>query len=63
MERTVIYSELGKLRATSESNYQARIRDERIIIKLDAFESPAQVIAYYIKYGWASSESDFIIRL
>lgn len=60
-DKVVIYKELGKYRATPESNYNNRIQDARKVQKLDAFESPDQIINYYIKYGWAKSPDEFIV--
>lgn len=61
METLVIYKELGKLKVTPASNYDAHILDARKIQDASAFESPKEIIDYYVKW-FGSSESDFLVK-
>ena len=61
-EKLVIYKQFGGFRVTPESNYNARIQDARKIQKIDDAESADEIIKYYIKYGWADSNDDFIVK-
>lgn len=57
-EKTVIYRELGKLRATPKSNYGIRLQDARKVQRLDDFDSAREVIDYYNKY-FGTTDDDF----
>ena len=61
METLVIYKELGKLKVTPASNYDAHILDARKIQDASAFRSPAEVIEYYCTW-FGSSKDDFIVK-
>jgi hypothetical protein len=61
MDRLVIYKAIGNLKVTPESNYNTRIQNARKIMDASNFDSPTEIIAYFIQYGWAQSESEFIV--
>lgn len=57
-EKTVIYRELGKFRATPKSNYGRNIMDARKVQRLDDFESAREIMDYYNKY-FGTTDDDF----
>ena len=57
----VIYKNLKGLAVTDLQNYRAQIRDLRKVQDCSAFESPEEVIAYYVKW-FGSSEDDFLVK-
>ena len=61
MNKYVIYRECGRLKVTPESNYRAFIRNARLVQDCSAFGSPAEIIAYYVKW-FGSHETDFIVK-
>ena len=58
--KTVIYKALGIYYATTESNFYARIRDARLVQKLQDFNAAEEIIEYYCRY-FGSKPEDFII--
>ena len=61
-EKYVIYKVLGKYKGTPESNYNARIQNARAIQDLSSFKSAKDIMDYFIKYGWADSYDEFIVK-
>ena len=57
-EKTVIYRELGKLRATPKSNYNINVQNTRKVQRLDDFDSAREAIDYYNKY-FGTTDDDF----
>lgn len=58
-EKLIIYRELGWLKVTPESNYNAIIRNERRVIDCSAFSNAEEVREYFCKY-FGSKDEDFI---
>ncbi len=56
----VIYRECGRLKVTTEGNYNAIIRNARKVQDCGEFETPTEIIEYYCKY-FGSNETDFIV--
>lgn len=57
-EKTVIYRELGKLRATPKSNYNINMQNVHKVQRLDDFDSAREVMDYYNKY-FGTTDDDF----
>lgn len=58
-EKLIIYRELSGLKVTPESNYNARIRNERRVTDCSAFSNAEEVREYFCKY-FGSKDDDFI---
>ena len=58
--KTVIYKVGGIYYTTTEANYQARIRNTRLVNKMQDFESAEEIINYFNRY-FGSKAEDFII--
>lgn len=58
-EKLIIYRELGRLKVTPESNYNAIIRNERRVTDCSAFSNAEEVREYFCKY-FGSKDEDFI---
>lgn len=58
-EKLIIYRELSGLKVTPESNYFARIRNERRVTDCSAFSNAEEVREYFCKY-FGSKDEDFI---
>lgn len=58
-EKLIIYRELSGLKVTPESNYNARIRNERRVTDCSAFSNAEEVREYFCKY-FGSKDEDFI---
>ena len=58
--KTVIYKLNDTYYVTTESNYNAYIRDARAIQKMQDFNSAEEIIEYFCKYCGSKTE-DFII--
>ena len=56
----VIYNNLGTWCCTTKENYYARIQNTRAIKRLEDFNSPEEIIAYYCKH-FGSMPEDFTI--
>jgi hypothetical protein len=59
MEKLIIYKELDELKVTPESNYNARIRNERRVTDCSAFSSAEEIREYFCKY-FGCKDEDFI---
>ena len=59
--KQVIYRECGVLHVTTEQNYNARIRNARIIHRMADFRTPAEIVEYYCKW-FKSNPEDFIVK-
>lgn len=60
-EPYVIYKELGKYKGTPKSNYDAHIQNARAVMDLSSFNTPDEIIDYFIKYGFAKNPDEFEI--
>lgn len=60
--KQVIFKECGRLKVTTEQNYNAFIRNARMVQDCGAFGSPAEIIEYYCKW-FGSQETDFIVEV
>lgn len=58
-EKLIIYRESDGLKVTPESNYNARIRNERKVTNCTAFASAEDVREYFCKY-FGCKDEDFI---
>ena len=62
MEKLIIYRDLSGLKVTPESNYNARIRNERRVTNGSAFSNAEEIIAYYCKYfGYKPEDFEVIV--
>lgn len=59
MEKLIIYRESDGLKVTPESNFNARIRDERKVTNCAGFPDAESVREYFCKY-FGSKDDDFI---
>lgn len=59
--KQIIYKDLDLYCVTNERNYYAHIQNAREILKMPGFNSPEEIINYFIKYGWAKSADDFTV--
>ena len=62
MEKLIIYKSMNTLCVTNEEIYRARIQNARAIHRMEDFESPQEIIAYYCKY-FGSNPEDFIVEM
>ena len=58
--KMVIFKRCGKYACTTETNYNARIQNARLIQDCSAFESPMEIIEYYCRY-FGSKKDDFTV--
>lgn len=61
-EKYVIYKVLGKYKGTPESNYNAYIQNARAVQDLSNFESAKDIMDAFIRWGWADSYDEFIVK-
>ena len=61
MEKLIIYKDYSGLKVTPESNYNARIRNERKVTDCSAFSNAEEVIEYYCKYFGCKPEDFEVI--
>ena len=59
MEKLIIYRELDGLKVTPESNFNARIRNERRVTDCSAFSNAEEIRQYFCKY-FGNKDEDFI---
>ena len=58
--KLIIYRDLAGYKVTTAENYYSRIQNARRITDCSAFDSPAEIIAYYCKY-FNSQPGDFTV--
>ena len=58
--KMVIFESLGSYYVTSQKNYEARIQNSRAIHKMDGFNSPEEIIEYFINL-YHDTKDDYII--
>lgn len=60
--KLVIFRECGRLKVTNEQNFQAFIRNARMVQDCGSFDNPTEIIEYYCKY-FGSKPDDFIVEV
>ena len=57
-EKLIIYREMDGLKVTPESNFNARIRDERRVTNCSAFSNAEEVREYFCQYFGCKDEEE-----